>query len=261
MKLINCAIIQDLLPSYCDKVSSKETNSLVEEHLSECAKCREKFKTLNKDLNIETTYSQQDEIDFLKGYRRSKRRDTIFAITVVLIIVEIIFILFNSYIPNNFTGRDYPIDDINDVNLEYMYWESSSSNSLSIYLYSDKYKELKGYVGQIINTTGGHEILIQLRAKRELRPFVGQHTYVSGFDEYVDTTDIDRIWIESSGNRKEIWNKNTKVPSKEEWARWYIDSYVPQKVKDEENMNYDTIMYRSYPGTGMWRHLYKPNLN
>lgn len=40
MKLIDCDIIQDLLPSYNDKISSKSTNDLVEEHLQKCENCR-----------------------------------------------------------------------------------------------------------------------------------------------------------------------------------------------------------------------------
>ncbi len=60
MKSINCNVIQDLLPNYCDKISSKETNLLVEEHLVTCTNCREKLKSINKYLNIETICNQQE---------------------------------------------------------------------------------------------------------------------------------------------------------------------------------------------------------
>ena len=40
MKEISCNIIQDLLPNYIDKISSKETNELVEEHIQECNNCK-----------------------------------------------------------------------------------------------------------------------------------------------------------------------------------------------------------------------------
>ena len=38
MKIVNCKVIQDLLPSYIDKISSQSTNMLIEEHLAE--RCR-----------------------------------------------------------------------------------------------------------------------------------------------------------------------------------------------------------------------------
>ena len=41
MNEIDCDVIQDLLPSYSDKVSSNSTNKIVEEHLESCSKCRE----------------------------------------------------------------------------------------------------------------------------------------------------------------------------------------------------------------------------
>lgn len=263
MKSINCDIIQDLLPSYCDKVSSKGTNLLVEEHLSTCANCRRKFESLNKDLVLDTVDAKQKEIDFLKGYRKRKRLSVFFAITVVLIVMNIIFIFLGNVFPKYFTGRDYPIYNLDDVNVEYMYWVNESSNSLMFYLYSEKYKELGAFINQIsIPSTGEEGIAIQLIGKNELRPLAKRKSYASGYENSIVIDDyIEKVWIEDSyGNKKEIWNRNTTVPSREEWAKWYVDSYVPQEVKNKYHLDYDTVMYGSYPVTGMWRHLYKPNL-
>ena len=35
---MNCKIIQDLLPLYCDRVCSEESAQLVEEHLADCGR-------------------------------------------------------------------------------------------------------------------------------------------------------------------------------------------------------------------------------
>ena len=35
-----CELIQDLFPSYIDKLTSDVTNQLVEEHVSDCADCK-----------------------------------------------------------------------------------------------------------------------------------------------------------------------------------------------------------------------------
>ena len=37
---MNCDIIKDLLPLYCDGVCSEETSRAVEEHLTTCPACR-----------------------------------------------------------------------------------------------------------------------------------------------------------------------------------------------------------------------------
>ncbi len=258
MKAINCAVIQDLLPSYCDKISSKETNLLVEEHLKTCTNCREKLKKLNKDLNIEKINSQQEEIDFLKGYKKKKRLSIVFTITIVLIIMFIIFLLINFVIPKYFTGKEYSID-INDVNLEYMYKVDQSSDSIMFYLYSDKHKELKGDILPIFNpSTGKNEISITIMGKKEIRSLAVRNLYLSGYENSVSIRNVDKIWIkDTKGNRKEIWNKDIKVPSKEEWAKWYIDSYVPEEVKNKEHLDYNSILYNGFSNTGTWRHLYK----
>lgn len=56
MKL-SCSVINDLLPLYAENISSEDTNALVEEHLSECADCREKLHALKepKEMIPEST--------------------------------------------------------------------------------------------------------------------------------------------------------------------------------------------------------------
>ena len=53
MKQINCDVIQDLLPSYSDKMSSNATNTLVEEHLKNCKKCNIALNNMNKEIDAE----------------------------------------------------------------------------------------------------------------------------------------------------------------------------------------------------------------
>ncbi len=49
MKL-SCEVIKDLLPLYYDKVCSKESCSLVEEHLTQCPQCANELQKLKMDL-------------------------------------------------------------------------------------------------------------------------------------------------------------------------------------------------------------------
>ena len=45
---MNCKIIQDLLPLYCDRVCSEESAQLVEEHLAGCGDCDALLAELRK---------------------------------------------------------------------------------------------------------------------------------------------------------------------------------------------------------------------
>ncbi len=262
MKKINCAIIQDLLPSYCDKISSNETNLLVEEHLRSCSNCKQTLEQLNKDLHIESLNNQQEEIDYLKGYRRNKKRSIIFAIVLSLIIIDVCFLIYNYILSWIFMDKEYDID-INNVNPEYMYVTEypNGQHILTCFLYSNRNKRLKSYITQSINpSTGIRATNIMLVGTNIITPI--NTTYCSGAEEYVDIDKTDKIYIQDTiGHRKEIWNKNTNVPSKEEWAKWYVDSYMPEAVKTKLHIDYNTIMYKSYYTTGMWRHLYKLNLD
>ena len=49
----NCRIVQDLLPNYIEKLTSEETNTFIEEHLTECEDCKKIYETMKKDYKIE----------------------------------------------------------------------------------------------------------------------------------------------------------------------------------------------------------------
>ena len=47
---MKCEIIRDLLPSYIDGLTSTESNEMIEEHLQECAKCREYLSDMRASI-------------------------------------------------------------------------------------------------------------------------------------------------------------------------------------------------------------------
>ena len=51
---VNCHIIEDLLPSYLEQLTSKESNKLIEDHLKNCPKCMQHYHTLSADLELPT---------------------------------------------------------------------------------------------------------------------------------------------------------------------------------------------------------------
>jgi Putative zinc-finger len=67
---INCALVKDLLPSYVDQLTSKETNEIIEEHLNTCDSCKKELDQLVCELKAEKMPQNQD----LKRYLNKTKR-------------------------------------------------------------------------------------------------------------------------------------------------------------------------------------------
>lgn len=63
---VSCEIIKDLLPLYHDGVCSNESRQMVEEHLSECEKCRLELKAIDNMLTIPNTKQNLDDAKAVK---------------------------------------------------------------------------------------------------------------------------------------------------------------------------------------------------
>ena len=72
MKL-SCEVIKDLLPLYYDKVCSKESYILVENHLLECPTCKNELDKLQASL--ENSISPKGEINAMKNISNKWKRD------------------------------------------------------------------------------------------------------------------------------------------------------------------------------------------
>lgn len=78
---LSCEVIRDLLPLYFDKVCSKESSSLIEEHLAECPQCIDELEKLKMNLenptisdgnikvmeNISARWKRDKRVSFTKG--------------------------------------------------------------------------------------------------------------------------------------------------------------------------------------------------
>ena len=91
---ISCNIIRDLFPSYIDKLTSDESNLLIEEHIAECAECTKILSDMQADNNKFTlTEKDAKELDFLKRNKKRTHRIALYCmIGTILAILLIIFI-------------------------------------------------------------------------------------------------------------------------------------------------------------------------
>ena len=73
---LTCEVVQDLLPSYVDHLTSDVTNTAIETHIRECADCRRILSDMQTPEPVPAeTATDASTIDFLKkSNKRNKRR-------------------------------------------------------------------------------------------------------------------------------------------------------------------------------------------
>lgn len=224
MKTLECDVIQDLLPSYSDKISSKATNKLVQEHLKQCENCKIVLEKMNNDIDISYAGNQNEKIDYLKGYKRKRKSLIIFSIVVTMFILLIIF-GFNVFNKNILLDRLVYVD-VNKFNVEYMYikenegrnettGETIKYKTLEVYLYSDEYKYM--YLTGGYELESGKNVIFYNIAAKQLPK--GVEFDNSGLKtSFMLDDNIEKIFIrDTKNNLKEIWNKDMEVPSEQEW--------------------------------------------
>lgn len=83
---MKCEVIQDLLPSYIDGLTSEESNKLIEEHLAGCSVCRDYLSAMKEEVTAPSVAKNQKEIrPFRKLKRKMKKKIAMAAGTAVLI--------------------------------------------------------------------------------------------------------------------------------------------------------------------------------
>lgn len=86
----NCKIIQDLLPNYIEGLTNQETNQFIEEHLNECAECKNMYTDMKQKLSGEGRENSKEKVDYLRKYNRKLR----VLKSIILIIIIVLPLLF-----------------------------------------------------------------------------------------------------------------------------------------------------------------------
>lgn len=96
-----CNVVSDLLPSYVEKLLSKETEKYIENHVSSCESCREKLQIMQEQyLDNKKNSEEEDKIefDFLK---KVKKKNQIFKIITIIFFIIIIANIILAYVKFN----------------------------------------------------------------------------------------------------------------------------------------------------------------
>lgn len=130
----DCKLVEDLLPNYIEKLTNKETNDFIEEHLKTCPSCKKTYDNMKEKLeenNVKIKEGENKKVKFFKKYRNKLR-----VLRIILLVIVLVFIIN--------TGRKvYIINDLNNKAKEYI---NSENYKKTIYLLdSGKYVKSEGY--------------------------------------------------------------------------------------------------------------------
>ena len=100
-KNMDCRIIQDLLPSYVDGLTSEYTNKVVEEHIKSCEPCNQMLQQMQEPEKYED--STEKEVDYMKKVRNKMHMLSIISsISIIILVILACFMVFNRIVPKNY---------------------------------------------------------------------------------------------------------------------------------------------------------------
>lgn len=106
MKINDCDIIKDLLPSYADGLTNETTNEIIEDHLRDCPGCREELEKI-RHADASPLQAEQDsaEIKHLeKAGQRSRRR--LLRLSVILAVILFFGAIALHFLKEDLTGGE-----------------------------------------------------------------------------------------------------------------------------------------------------------
>lgn len=143
---LTCGVVRDLLPSYVEGLTSPESNTAVERHLSECPDCAQ-LRTALAGAPKQAAPEEVKEVDYLKKVKRRGRRRVVAAVAVTVLVLALgiaakLFLIgspanWDTWENYNFTARTnvpnqldisfYP-DELPDT--AYCHWNVTNENGI-----------------------------------------------------------------------------------------------------------------------------------
>lgn len=106
---LDCGIVRDLLPLYCDGDIRETTAAAVKEHMDDCLECRKEYEALRKELPI-----QENEIPtksrFMNMMCRQRRRRLLLAIISIVVVCALLVAVY--FVQSQFPISNIPSDEI-----------------------------------------------------------------------------------------------------------------------------------------------------
>ena len=106
---MKCNIVKDLLPLYCDKLTSQDSNEEIEKHLHECEECNAVYESMNnKEDNIKVP---EKDVKPLKKVKKRTKLKVIGAVFGTIAVLAAVFVfVFWGVIPISSDKLHYTVE-------------------------------------------------------------------------------------------------------------------------------------------------------
>lgn len=108
---MKCEIIQDLLPSYIEKLTSLHSNEEIEKHLQTCESCLQSYHEMTATANLNVPIVDKEEVNKLNYFKKVKSKNIkiiVLSILSVIILAAALIGLFVIGFP--VSSKDVTID-------------------------------------------------------------------------------------------------------------------------------------------------------
>ena len=96
MTMDNCKIIEDLLPSYCDGLTSQESNAQIQAHVASCPSCERLLKKMSAEPLREILDHREQFSRKLKEYERKHKVKSLTWVLSCLIALLVLTLLWTN---------------------------------------------------------------------------------------------------------------------------------------------------------------------
>lgn len=134
-----CKIVQDLLPSYIEKLTDEETNKFIEKHLNSCDRCKSIYNELLKSTDEEEKTKAKKEIKYMKKYKN--KMSVLKTILIVIFILVIIYVGRNMIILCDIQNKANKYYDSNNYHIEMYSYSSTNTSALEVYKKDNKFMQ------------------------------------------------------------------------------------------------------------------------
>ena len=197
---LSCAIVEDLLPTYVEGLTSEETNMAVESHLASCPACAAKRAAMGaEDVPSEEAAGEASrEVDYLKKVRRRGRRRIMLAVLATLLVLAAGFAAKALLIGS-------PLDPDRMVVTSFYQWDGRFQVTV---VSTDSGVAFHGW------TEENQDGVVSITARSVLPSFL-YHT--DGGTRSFSSKGVTEIWLGKVGEGRLIWQEDTEI-SADAWA-------------------------------------------
>lgn len=130
-----CKIVQDLLPNYIEKLTNKETNGYIEEHLSNCQECTQVLESMKENIHFEGFQKNQHEVQYLKKF--NKKFGLLRNILILIISILVIMVIRKVVIFTNISQKNAKMNNDDNFYIKQQVFYDGSMGVIETYSMDD----------------------------------------------------------------------------------------------------------------------------